>query len=206
MKSFLRLLFCLTIALTTATVSSAQDKMRETPYLPLQVGNSWTYKIGDKSFILKVAEHEKVGGVLCARVEMRLVGSAGAAAKVQTFEHLAIAEDGIYRHSIGGTQLDKPVCILKLPPKKGDSWTIDAKGPGESLKGTVKAGEEAEVKVPAGTYKKVATSTCDDLDANGLKCAFTYYFAEGVGVIKQQITIGAEKTVLELEKFEPGKK
>ncbi len=193
-------LFCCVVALVGASACHAQDKLRESPYFPLQKGTTWTYKIGDKSFIMKVADHEKIGGVLCARVEMIVDG------KVQTFEHLSVAEDGIYRYSIGGTKLDVPVCILKLPPKKGDSWMIDAKGPGETLKGTVTAGEAAEVKVPAGVYMKVVTSTCTDLDANGLKCGFTYYFAEGVGIIKQQVQVGNDKTVFELEKFEPGKK
>jgi hypothetical protein len=200
MKPLRRLLLCCAVALITSAVSRAQDKLRESPYFPLQKGTTWKYKIGDKSFTLKVAEHEKIGAVMCARVEMIVDG------KVQTFEHMSVAEDGIYRHSIGGTKLDVPVCILKLPPKKDDTWTIDAKGPGETLKGTVKAGEEAEVAVPAGAYKKVVTSTCGDLDANGLKCSFTYYFAEGVGIIKQQVQVGADKTVFELEKFEPGKK
>jgi hypothetical protein len=200
MKSLRRSLGCYAVALLIASGTFAQDKMRESAYLPLQKGNKWTYKIGDKSFTLTVVDHEKIGAVLCAKVEMSVDG------KPQTYEHLAIGEDGIYRYSIGGTRLDVPVRILKLPPKKGDTWTIDAKGPGESLKGTVKAGEEDEVKVVAGSYKKVVTSTCDDLDANGLKCGFTYYFAEGVGIIKQQVQIGSDKTVFDLEKFEPGKK
>ena len=200
MKPLPCLLFFCVAALATTSESAAQDKILETPYLPLEKGNTWTYKIAEKNFTLKVADHEKVGGVLCARVEMSVDG------KVQTFEHLAVTADGIYRYSIGGTRLDVPVRILKLPPKKGDSWPIDSKGPGESLKGSVKAGEEEEVKVLAGAYKKVVTSTCDDLEANGLKCGFTYYFAEGVGIIKQQVQIGNDKTVFELEKFQPGQK
>jgi hypothetical protein len=200
MKPLCRLVITSLIALATPSASAAQDKMHESPYLPLQKGNTWTYRIGDKTFTLKVVGHEKVGGALCARVEMSTDG------KVQLFEHLAVAEDGIYRYSIGGTMLDQPVRILKLPPKKGDTWSIEAKGPGESLKGTVKAGEEDEVKVPAGTYKKVVTSTCDDLDANGLKCGFAYYFAEGVGVVKLKTQIDKDMTEIQLEKFEPGKK
>jgi hypothetical protein len=202
MKSLRRLLATLVVTLATTPACRADDKMRESLWYPLQVGNTWTYRIGDKGFICKVVAHEKVGDVLCARVDMTPVGTS----KPQTFEHLAVAEDGVYRHSINGTRLDKPVRILKLPPKKGDTWAIDAKGPGEALKGTVKAGEEAEVKVLAGTYKNVATTTCDDLDANGLHCAFTYYFAEGIGIIKQKVQIEKDMTVFELEKFEAGKK
>jgi hypothetical protein len=200
MKPLRRLLLCCAAVLAAPSASRCQERMAETPYLPLQKGNTWTYKIGDKSFVLRVADHEKVGGVLCARVEMLTDG------KVQLFEHLGVTADGIYRYSISGTHLNVPIRILKLPPKKGDTWNINAKGPGETLEGKVTAGEEDEVKVPAGTYKKVVTSVCDDLKANGLECRFTYYFAEGVGIIKQKVQIGTEMTVFELEKFEPGKK
>ena len=206
MKPLRCLLSGCAVVLAAASFSAADDTMRESPWFPLQVGNTWTYRIGDKSFILKVTAHEKVGDVLCARVAMSPLGPNSVPGAVQTFEHLAVTDDGIYRYSINGTRLDKPVRILRLPPKNGDSWAIDAKGPGEVLKGTVKVGEEAEVKVLAGTYKNVFTSTCDDLDANGLHCAFTYYFAQGVGIIKQRVQIEKDATVFELQKFEPAKK
>jgi hypothetical protein len=177
---------------------AADDKMVETPYLPLQVGNTWTYRAGESKFTLKVTKHEKVGDLLCARVEM----SMGDVPK--SFEHIGVKEDGIYRCSFEGKEAKPPICILKLPPKKDQSWEVACTVGGEILKGTFKSGEE-EVKVPAGTYKALTTSS-QDLDAAGMKINCTYYFAEKVGMVKQVIEVMNQKIVLELEQFEPAKK
>jgi len=59
--------------------------------------------------------------------------------------------------------------------------------------------------VPAGTYKDVITSGSDNLDANGQKISFKYYFAKDVGMIKQTIKIQTQEVVIELEKFDAGK-
>jgi hypothetical protein len=97
--------------------------------------------------------------------------------------------------------------FLKLPPKKDETWEVEAKIGAEKLKGTFKSGEVSEdVKVPAGIYKKenVVTSGSDNLDANGQKISFTYFFAKDVGMIKQTIKIMTQEVVIELEKYEPG--
>jgi len=196
---FSRLALALVLFVAVAGLSAVgqeKDQFRESPYYPLQVGNTWNYKLGDMKFTMRVAKHEKVGEALCARVEMSIDG------KVQAYEHIAVTADGIYRHSFEGKKAEPPVRFLKLPPKKGETWEVNSKVGGESLKGTFKAGEEDNVKVPAGTYKTV-TSATDDLDANGTKISFKYYFAENVGMVKQDLDIAGQKAVIELEKYEP---
>ena len=95
----------------------------------------------------------------------------------------------------------------RCPTTLRRSWKIDAAIGTEKLKGSFKSGQEAEVKVPAGTYKDVVTVTGEDIDANGRKISMTYYFAKEVGIIKQRIKFGdaAETVTFELEKFEAGK-
>ena len=66
-------------------------------------------------------------------------------------------------------------------------------------------GEAKGVKVPSGEYDTFFTES-DDLDANGMKVKFKTYFAKGVGMVKQEITIGSQVVVIELEKYEEGKK
>src|SRR5438874_657536 len=44
-----------------------------------------------------------------------------------------------------------------------------------------------------------------DLDVNGLKGTMETRFAEGVGIVRMIVTIGALKTDIELDKFTPGK-
>jgi hypothetical protein len=178
---------------------AADEKMTETPYFPLQVGNTWTYRVGDNKIIYRVSKHEKVGDLLCARVEM-LMGDS-----VKSYEHIAVKDDGVYRCSFEGKETKPPICILKLPPKKDQSWDVATTVGGESLKGSFKSGAEDGVKVPADTYKTITTSS-KDLDAAGMKIDCTYWFAEKVGMVKQEITVMNQKVLLELEKFEPAKK
>jgi hypothetical protein len=194
------------VLLLVAGEVSAQEKLAETPYYPLQVGNTWRYKIGENKFRLRVTRHEKVGDVLCARVEMMRND------KVVATEHFAVTSDGVYRQDLEDLQGEKhtvqtpkpPILVLKLPPKAGDTWKVDSRSEGRNFRGAFKIGE-AEVKVPAGSYKAI-TVTSQDLEVNALRPTITTYFASGVGMVKQTIEEGPGKIEIELEQFEPGGK
>lgn len=195
---------CLVLLVFLVRFATSQEKALETPYYPLQVGNTWHYRItdargGEGKFSLKVVGTEKVGDVLCARLEMT------SESKAASFEHLATTTDGVYRFSISGNRLDKPIRILMLPPKAGATWMVDSKTKDEVLKGTFKLGEEKGVKVLAGTYDTLTVAS-DDLDANGLKIVSLSQYASGVGLIRQRIQAANQVAVIELEKFEPAKK
>src|SRR5215469_1307595 len=146
------------LLLALAGAGRAQDKMETTPYYPLAVGSTWEYKAGDNKFTLKVTRHEKVGNVLCARVEMFVKD------KAQSFENVSVTKDGVYRNTFEGKEATPPVLFLKLPPKKDETWKVDSKVGGESVKGTFKNNGEEDVKVPAGSYKAVVV-TSQDLEA-----------------------------------------
>jgi hypothetical protein len=182
----------------------ADDKLEETPYYPLQVGTTWHYKVGDGKFVMKVIKHEMVGKELCALIKME--GGEGAT------EHVTTKKDGVYRYSFGTLKPKEPVLILKLPPKKGDTWTVDVKTGTSEDSGTVKgkfiAGEE-KIKIKLmGKEKEVETVTAssDDLEADGLRIKCKYYFAKDLGMVKQEIEVANQKIVIELENFEAGKK
>jgi hypothetical protein len=196
---------------------AAQDKLKETPYYPLQVGTTWHYRSGDSKFTVRVARHEKVGDTLCALLETTRDG------KVVGAEHLAVAADGVYRHDLISMQrqadpndkakqveravpqpLKPSMLVLKLPPKKDDSWKVDSKGDGKTFRGSFVV-DEQEIKVRDKTYKTFRVRS-QDLEVNALKAAITTHFAEGVGMVKQIIEIGDAKVEIELEKFEAGGK
>jgi hypothetical protein len=192
---------CLAGALLFAALSagSAQDKSPESPYFPSQVGNTWHYKADNTKFSQKITKHDLIDGVPCARLETLVDGNSAF------FEHVGVKDDGLYRYTLEGRKADPPVRFLKLPPKKGDSWTVESKLGGKTVKCTFKSDEE-EVKVPAGTFKTVS-AVSDNLEANGLKASFAFYFAKDVGMVKQVIEVSGQKKVeIELEKFEPAKK
>jgi hypothetical protein len=206
MNRWLRTLLLLSFVLICSSASRGADekKTTTTPYYPLVVGNTWNYKVGENRFSLKVTKMEKVGGtgkdsgVNCARMEMIVNG------KPASFEHLAVIGDALVRYSREGKLVTPPIPFLKLPPKKGATWEIESKVDGQLVKGKFISGEE-EVKVPAGTFKTV-TVTGQDIEANGVKVALKYFFAEKVGLVKQVIDYAGEKAIIELEKFEPAAK
>lgn len=191
----------LTVALAWTAVAAAADDFTYSPYYPMQVGATWSYKTGDSKFSVKVTTHEKIGTTMCARLETVQDG------KVVGSEDVFAKDDGVYRLALDGKVIEPAVHILKLPPKPGDAWVVDSKAEGktgtERLQGTFKTGGE-EVTVPAGKYTAV-TVACDDLDANGAKYSFTTDYVKDVGMVKQVIEAGGLKTVIELEKYEAGK-
>jgi hypothetical protein len=181
-NTLMRLLLAFALLLAVAVELAAQDKLKETSYYP-----------------------QKVGNTLCAFLETERDG------KVVGSEHVAVGDDGVYRHDLTVTaektaaqKLNPPILVFKLPPKKGDSWKIDSKVDGKTFRGTFQVGEQ-EITVPAGTYKAFRVAS-QDLEVNSLKPAITTFFAEGVGMVKQIIEIGNAKVEIELEKIEEGGK
>jgi hypothetical protein len=200
----MRILSCAGLALPLlfvfATAARTADKAPETPYFPLKVGDSWDYRMGDTKFTLKVAKFEEVDKQNCARVEMTVGG------KVHSYDLIAVKADGVYRYVTDGNKADPPVCFLKLPSKKGETWKVESSVAGMGkLTGTFKSGEVDELKVGDKKYEKLITVTGDDLVAGGQKISVTYYFAKDVGMVKQTLSVNGQQAVIELEKFEPGK-
>jgi hypothetical protein len=188
----------------TAGARAADDKPEETPYYPLKVGNKWTYKSGEIKITVQVTKFEDVNKQNCAVLEM-----SGGNIKSPLVEKVAVTTNdgvyGVYRYVAAGQEVKPPVLVLKLPPKKDDTWKVNSMVGPEKLTGSFMTGEVAELKVLDKTYKNVVTVTGADFDANGQKLSLTYYFAKDVGMIKQTIKVGGGDVVLELDKFEPGK-
>jgi hypothetical protein len=60
----------------------------------------------------------------------------------------------------------------------------------------------AKVEVPAGQYDAVTVRTMVKMP-NGSIIITKYWFAAGVGIVKQEVIDGSTKVVINLEKFEP---
>jgi hypothetical protein len=192
---------CLPLVLPLALVlvgqgRTADDKMPETLYLPLKVGEALKYKIGDARYTRKVAQFEDYEKQPCAVVQT-LVGD-----RVASWERVAVKADGVYRYSSDDNRCDPPVCFLKLPIKDGDTWQVDSTVAGAGkVTGTFKTAEVPEFKLGDKKYEKVVQVTAD-LDAGGGKMKVTYVFAKDVGLITQAVSVDGQEVVMELE---PGK-
>ncbi len=186
------------LLLVTLCVGLARAQGPTTPYYPVAVGNTWTYRAGDNRFQVKVAEVKEVGGVTRAKLDL-VVNQ-----KVLSHEYVGVGKDGVYRYTFENKDAKPPIKFLELPPKSGASWSVESKVDGQALTGTFKSSEE-DVKVPAGEYKKAIAVSGKDLKANGVPMQITYYFAEKVGMVKQVIDLAGQKVIIELERFEAGK-
>jgi hypothetical protein len=90
------LLLCLTAP------AWSDDSVPSSEYYPLKRGSAWLYKVNDQKITVAVVKYEKIGNVLCARVETSASGTVLAS------EYIAVGEDGLYRHAYGGAfQLEK---------------------------------------------------------------------------------------------------
>jgi hypothetical protein len=174
-----------------------KDKIGESPYYPLKIGNAWTYNgPGNTKLVNKVVAHEKVGDMMCAKIETQVGGVA------QAFEHIGITADGIYRYTLNGTKIDKPILILKLPPKKGDEWKIDTKVGNETVTGKLTTTEDA-LTVPAGKFTAMIAGGKLMTGDQALEVA--NYFVKDVGIAKIKMDVAGQSIVIELDKFEPAK-
>ncbi|MFQ3594409.1 MAG: hypothetical protein SNJ82_14620 [Gemmataceae bacterium] len=179
---------------TSAPVGGQDDKKFT---FPMNVGTVWTYIVGENRFEIRLTKMEKIGKVECARLEMFVDG------KSRSFEHLGIDGNILARHSFEGKPTNPPIALLKLPPKPGEKWNVESKLDGQLFKGTLAVSEEL-VQVPAGKYTAIKVSGVD-MDLNGQKFNVSYWFASGVGMVKQVSELAGQKVTFELEKFSPGK-
>src|SRR5262245_43779453 len=189
------LLLLLAGAPAGAQKEKKDKKEKETPppdYYPLKVGNTWEYRVGGEKVTVRVAREETEGKETVAVLET-------TAGEKKLSERLSARPDGIYRHTAEDMTINPPLCILQLPAKAGTSWTASGVAGGLAVGGTFTSGEEA-VAVPAGKFQTV-TSTCPKFRIDRVRMELTYWFAPGVGMVKQRLRIGDREVLVELEKF-----
>jgi hypothetical protein len=208
MKYFPASLIFLAVA-ASMSLSDAQEKVAENPLYPLRVGNKWTYRANDdQTIVVRVAKAEeletgekdkKTGTPVKAKGVTLEISSGGRTLT----EQVAVLPDGVYRFSSAGKKIEPPLCLLKLPPKKGQTWQFMCQVKDTVMKGAF-ISDEAEVKVPAGTFQAI-TSATQDYQVGDQKMTLKFWFAPDVGIVQQEVHVGNFDSVLKLEKFEPGR-
>jgi len=195
-------MFILAGVLLAVPLGRAQEG--SSPY-PLKVGSKWHYRVGeDQKVVVKVAKAEefkivrnlgkdKVKEEKVAGFTLEMVSGGRPALK----EQVAVLPDGVYRLSSADKQITPPLCILKLPPKKGDTWQVDSTIGDVKVKGTFRTGEAVLGKL------KCITSVLQNGETGSDKIVLEYYFAPGLGIVKQHVRVGNIESTMELEKYEP---
>lgn len=167
-------------------------------YYPLKDKTEWTYKVQGGPITVKVNGTEKIKDTQGFKLET----SAGG--KVSATEVVGITKEGVVRFNVNGLAAETPILILKNDAKKGDSWTVDTKVNGQTIKGTFNVTEE-KVTVPAGSYDTLHV-TGKDMEIGSSKTTVEYWFAKDVGIVKLKFSLGSQEAVLELEKTTLGGK
>ena len=195
------LILVLALGIAGEAEQEATDKNKAPDYYPLKPGTTWSYEVnsdGQKTKLKsRVAKFETFDGKPVALVEMVIDGM------VNSTMHMVTTDKGVFRHRVNGVELAPPVCVLKYPFKKNETWETETIVGSEKLTVKARAVDSEEVTVPAGTYK--ALKSVVDTTFNGQQSRFTYWFAPDVGVVKQTIVSDGKEISLELEKFEASK-
>jgi hypothetical protein len=155
------------------------------------------------TFTAKVMKHEKKGEQMTARVETFVNGQSVMS------ENLAVTSEGIIRVAAADVIASKPTVVLKLPPKAGDKWKIDAMVGPEKLEGELgtDAVDEA-VKVAAGDFKAAKVSgkfTTTIPSGEKQEITLTTWYADGTGPVKIIIKTQGVEVTLDLNKYTAGK-
>lgn len=189
------------LATALAAPCAAAPKPTAPDYYPLKPGTKWHYRVtvGGRTGAVacRIAKVETIDGQPLARLET-VVGEKSVAS-----EHLRTDAKGIYRHRANGLEPVPPIQLLRYPVKDGDRWESEFSVGEEKGKLAVVVIGKEEVEVPAGKYKAVKVEV--NTDSGGQKISTTYWFADGVGIVKQRSDLGGRETVLDLEKYEPAK-
>lgn len=176
----------------------AQDATPVTnPYYPLKKDSEWTYAVQGGPVKVKVIGTEKIKDTLCYKLETSVGG------KPSSTETVGVTKEGVHRFVVNGITADMPILFLKADAKKGDSWPVDTKVSGQTVKGTFKV-DEAKIKIKDKDYETLHVKT-EDMEIGSTKTMVEYWFAKDVGIVKLKFVLGTQEANLELETYTAGK-
>jgi hypothetical protein len=199
----LRLLLTLVFLLLSLTAPvSAQNRKaggRARDFFPLRVGDSWTYRHneGDAEFIVKVLSAEKQSdGSLWYLLE-KLAGVQIHSWYSKIDGWALLHGEAYLGQENAQARYEPPRQYLKNPLVAGAKWSWKGKGVmGQEIIEFNEVIGPQMVKVPAGTFRAMKIlSRVTDGDSASTK---TYWYADGVGLVKSMTEGGQLKYGWEL--------
>ena len=201
----MRWLIPLLALLIVSPVFSADDikDEKKLDLFPLAKGTKWEYVVtvnGEAKDVIqevtKIAPAAKKGERDIVTVESKVAE--------QTFtEEVSADETAVYRHAMMSMTLETPLPIVKYPYKAGATWKAAIKIGTDEAAAAFDAGKPEEVKVAAGKY--TAYPIVMEMEVMGKKVISKNWYADGVGIVKQEVDFAGTKVLMELKKFTKGK-
>ncbi|MFT3880283.1 MAG: hypothetical protein QM703_11555 [Gemmatales bacterium] len=168
---------------------------------PMSKGAQWEFDLNVNGMTVPVVQEmtevTKKGDKIHATLTTKASGQ-------NIDEEMSVDDKGVHRHSFNNIKLETPILAIKYPvqPQK---WTENIKLAGMEIEVKMEMKAAEDVTVPAGKYKNV-TPVAINMTIQGQEITATNYYAEGVGIIKQEANFAGTKISSELKKFTPGDK
>jgi hypothetical protein len=187
-------LFAITFVLPAAVAAPRLPDHQSAPglYFPTRVGAKWVYQNGLAEYAEVVTEVEREEKTLI--VTTAIVDNQG---DPRSNVKVAVSTDGLFLvdNPRLGEKPKSPACLLSLKHRPGDEWT-------DSLYGYAHTASEPEwIDVPAGRFKAIRVE--QKVIHSVQRRKNTYWYAEGVGLVKWESSSILRPTVL--KSFDPGK-
>lgn len=200
-----RNLFATLIVIVTAGFVAAQDKKDDKKSLnlyPLAKGTKWEYDLNAAG--QKLEATQEVTETAEAKKGERAVSTiASNIAGQKLTEEMSSDDKGVYRHAMNGEKLETPVQAIKYPAKAGTKWSEKIKIQGQEVDASFEQKDAEKVKVAAGEYTAYPVEMV--IKAMGQTITATNWYADGVGIVKQEMNLGQISITMELKKFTAGK-
>lgn len=202
MKTILRAVAFVAMTAAAATAQSppaGKTEAKAADYFPLKVGTKWTYRIDNGSGQKVRLSRQVTGTEADGSARLEIITDQQ---KDRGTERVLTNGQGVFRVEMSGYAVTPPLCLLKYPAKPGQTWDSDMKtGVGPLAKVHGSQGAPEEVEVPAGKYRAIPCTIV--VTAGSEKSTNVFWFAEGVGIVKQRSELGDVSVVVELTKYEP---
>jgi hypothetical protein len=170
--------------------------LTEASYFPLQVGTRWHFlhdRAGIKTeLIQEIVDVEKSAGESLARLETIVNG------EITFTEHLSSNARGFFRHRFNGERVTPPIRLVSFPIRMGEILESEHRDATAAFQVTTRVGGD-HVEVPAGKFRAIVVHLHVRTKESGFFT--TYWFAAGVGLVKQTVDDGervVEMTLLKL--------
>lgn len=190
-------------ALVAAAPLFADEPLPGENLFPLHVGNVWTYKVSgqEERFVVRAVRQEMVGEQTCMLLEASLKD------RVVATEHLAFTKTGLFRFRVDKEDVDPPLCVLRTPLPANRRWGTGKKEIHVGQRSGVALFSAKLEEITVGTKKYKTTVVHADFTEFGrTTSASDTWYAEGVGIVRQEIKEGKRTPlVLEFESLENAK-
>jgi hypothetical protein len=193
----------LTLALLFVVPAYAEEVLHASDYYPLTVGTTWTMELvgpqGNTELINTIEGVDKIN----EKELIRLTGSINGT--VIATEHLEITDRGITRNQFNGAPITPPIVLLPEPIELGKTITEkEVKMGSETMSVKIEVGDKLEkVKSPAGEFEAVHVKVT--AKPAGGQVISDYWFAKGVGIVKQELKLGEVSVTTQLKSYEIAK-